>query len=944
MNDSFDPASSSIAQIPRLATKLYIPPLSADIVLRSRLTDQLNTGLTRRLTCISAPAGFGKTTLLTEWVRSTSESSTPHPPRIAWLSLEESDDDLIRFLDYLIAAFQMIQRDIGNRARFLLRSPMLFPMSGTNSGEAWFESFLTTLLNDMTRVGNETVVILDDYHTINSSLVHHAMQFLIEHLPPQWHIFVATRSDPPWTLARWRARDQLVEIRANDLRFTAQEVNTFLHRMLHVEVTAEDIGVLEKRTEGWIVGLKLAALSLQTSSKVSSFISAFQGTDRYVLDYLTEEVLQRQPERVQNFLLHTSVLDRLCGSLCDAVLSAIPGRIEQEESGQSFLEMLERANLFIIPLDHRRHWYRYHHLFADLLRQRLQQRHPERVAELHRRAAAWSEQNDWLPEAIDYALAGADYERAAQWIERIALNMLMRGEATTFLRWLQTLPDEWLHARPQLKLYRAFVHVSRGQLDAARLELAQVESQLNQVSDTNLENLSDTETQLQLDLMILVRAALTVIEGDAPRTLALARQALARTAVGQPVLRNLSAFFLGSALFMADELKEASQVLAQIGTTSQTIQDTMVGPLALGMLGQIQIRQGQLHQAMQAFEQGLALGKDSAGHWAPYAALNSIGMGKVLYEWNDLEGATQHLHQGIELGEPTANFSLLGEGYLMLMRLKQAHGNAAGANESLTKARQLRPSPMDELHIQLAQVRLWLAQGNLIAAASWGAERKPTVEISAPETSPSIPFHDRVIQDLTLARVRLAEHRPAEALQLLKPSLSIAESHEWWGVVLELRILQALAFQMQGDQVGAFDALQVALKLAEPESYMRLFLDEGEPMRLLIADCKLQIARESANLRSYADKLLNAFPDSISHVTKSEISNYKSKIPIESLSERELEVLRLLAVGMSNQEIAQRLVITVGTTKSHVHHIYSKLGAKDRLEAVIRAKELGLLS
>ncbi|CAG0944186.1 serine/threonine-protein kinase PknK [Anaerolineae bacterium] len=939
-----------------LATKLHIPHAHTDLVSRPRLIKRLNAGRVagHRLTLISAPAGFGKTTLLTEWVHATPESSTQHPPRIAWLSLEERDDDLVRFLSYLIAALQVIQANLGNKALLLLRSPMPLSVSGTSSGEPGSEIFLTALLNDMTRTNGEAVVILDDYHAINSSLVHHAMQFLIEHLPRQWHMVVATRSDPPWTLARWRARDQVVEIRVDDLRFTPEESNLFLDSMVHTELSAEDVGLLEKRTEGWIVGLKLAALSLQARRDVAGFIAAFHGDDRYVLDYLTEEVLQRQSESVQNFLLHTAILDRLCGSLCDAVMSALPGRTVEEENGQAFLEMLEQANLFIVPLDHRRHWYRYHHLFADLLRQRLRHLHPERVAELHRRAAGWYESNGFLSEAIGHAIAGADYEQAAHWIERIALNTLMLGEAGTFLEWLEDLPSECLRAHPQLRLYRAFVLISRGQLESARLELVQVESQLAPFSSGDQE-LGDAETQLLLDLMILVRASLTVIEGDATRTRDLARQVLAQKTVVHPVLHNLSAFFLGSALFMADELKEANQVLTQIGTTSQTTQDTMVGPLALGMLGQILIRQGQLHHARQTFEQGLALGKDSAGHLAPYAALDHIGIGKVLYEWNDLDGAIQHLNRGIELGEPIANFLLLGEGYLMLIRLKHAWGDVVGANEALVQARRLRPSPVGELLIQLAQVRLWLAQGNFSAATNWGADRKPIGE----KADTATPFHDRVIQDMTLARVRLAEHRSTETLELLNPALPIAESHELWGVVLELRILQALAWQMQGDQVRAFNALHVALTFAETEKYMRLFLDEGESMRLLISDFRIQIEKPSHNpqahsLLGYMDKLLAGFssPSPVSP-TKSEIGNRKplhhlqeqvSKIRVEPLSERELEVLRLLATGMSNQEIAQRLVITVGTTKSHVHHIYSKLGAKDRLEAVIRAKELGLLS
>ncbi len=916
---------------PLLTTKLYIPPPRPNLVPRPRLVERLDAGLGRKLILVSAPAGFGKTTLLSEWI----QGGGLRDPRFAWLSLDEDDNDPAHFFAYFIAALETVQPDVGTDARSLLQSPRPQPL----------KSVLTLLINSLAGAlagdppGRSLVLVLDDYHVVEEPAIHEGVMFLIDHMPPQLHLVIATRSDPPLSLAGLRARGHLAELRAAALRFTPDETADFLNRVMGLNLAATDIAALESRTEGWIAGLQLAALSMQGDEDIPGFVAAFAGSQRYILDYLVEEVLQRQPEHVQSFLLQTSILDRLSGPLCDAVLGRDEGRRGAAGSSASVLEYLEHANLFLVPLDDHREWFRYHHLFADFLRARARLQFGEGgLATLHLRASEWYERHaktledtELMAEAIDHAIFAGDLERAARLIEMSAEWVLMRSEVATLLSWTRRLSPDAIHARPLLWLYHTGMQILQGcPLDVVEAGVQEIE-------------VADRSGSIAGEIAAF-RGLLSTYQGDGRRSAELARQALERLPGERIFLRSLVAGYLGLNYIYSGDFAAARWALDESMRIGREVGNLMTIVLAQCHLAELAVIQGQLREAIELYERALNLAVDGEGRPRPIAGLALIGMGRVLHELDDQAGAGRCLTQGIELIKRWGEVAAVS-GYTGLARLKQSQGDLTGANEAIQKAREIARKfdamEIDDLMVDWQQVDLWLARGHLEAAASWAESRRGALDEQRQESF-SLP---RVFECRALARIYLALDRTSEALELLEPARKAAERSGWTFFVIQALILQALALRAQGDIEQALEPLERALALAEPGGWVRIFVDEGQPMAAMLSHV-LARSRTPGVAPDYVARLLAAFPSEMRvrpPRPDSESSLPRASLLIEPLSDRELEVLRLIAAGLSNREIAQELVVAISTVKTHVNNIYRKLDVSRRTQAVARAKELNLL-
>ncbi len=926
---------------PILATKLYIPPPRPKVVSRPRLIERLNEGKQHPsgVTLISAPAGFGKTTLVSEWIAALTPSPLPMGEglgvRAAWLSLDEGDNDLTRFLTYLVAALQTIAPKVGEATLALLQSSQPPPT----------EVLLTALLNDLTTLG-EVVLVLDDYHAIESAPIDEALTFLVDHLPPQLRLVIASREDPPLPLARLRARGQLTELRAADLRFTPAEAADFLNDAMSLNLAASDIAALESRTEGWIAGLQLAALSMQGRSDTTHFIQAFTGSHRFVLDYLMEEVLQRQPERVRSFLLQTAILERLCGSLCDAVTN--------RDDGRSMLELLERSNLFVVPLDDRRQWWRYHHLFADVLQARLIEEQSDRVSELHRRASEWFEQNNLPAEAIHHALIAKDFERAAALIEMNVRGMRSSSQEAIWLGWVKALPGELVHMRPVLLVYYAFALLP-GEPDAAEERLKEAERWLD--TPTTLPERSGDSSRKPVVVneeefrslpgtIAVARAYRAGAVGDVPGIVQQARRALDLLPDSDHLWRGGAAALLGIAYWNSGDLEAAHRAITE-GMTSLHLADGLnYSTSASYLLADIRLAQGRLREAVQTSQRALQLVAKRGEPMPQGTADLHVVLSEVYLEQNDVEAARRHLAISKELGIHAALTEPRHRWYVAMAHLKEIEGNFSGALELLDEAeRQYIGGPTLEVHpIAALRAQVWLRQGKLAEALEWAHAQGLSAD--------DMLSYWREFEHITLARVLIAQYETDRvdgslqaAQSLLARLLPAAEEYDRTRSLIEILVMQALAYRAQDDPPHACAALERALSLAEPEGFVRLFVAEGEALRLLILDLRLQIekrgSREGQKLIGYADMLLMAFAQPIT-LPQSTIRNLKSEI-LEPLSERELEVLKLLGTELSGPEIADRLSVSLNTLRTHTKNIYSKLGVSSRRAALRRAEELGLL-
>ena len=900
---------------PILATKLYIPPPRSKIVLRPRLIERLNEGLSsgRKLTLISASAGFGKTTLVSEWVA----GPWHRPPGqmrgrpVTWLSLDEGDNDPTRFLTYLITALQTIAANIGAGVLGLLQSPQ--PPAT--------DLILTTLLNDITAIPDNFVLVLDDYHVIDSRPVDEALTFMLEHLPPQMHLVIATREDPHLPLARLRARGQLTELRAADLRFTPAEAAEFLNQVMGLNLSAEDIAALETRTEGWIAGLQLAALSMQGRSDAASFIQSFTGSHHFVLDYLVEEVLQQQSESVLTFLLRTSILDRMCGPLCDAVLHTTSAS-GKETAGLETLEYLEHANLFIVPLDNERHWYRYHHLFGDLLRQRLHQSDTSptekggSVTELHRRASQWYEDNGLEIEAFHHAAAANDVERAERLIEGQGTPLHYRGAAVPILNWLESLPTTVLDARPSLWVTYASATLTIGHVTGVEQKVQAAEVALQ---DAEL----DDKTRDLIGRIASIRATLAATQHQGETIIIQSRRALEYLHPDNLPERAAITWKMGYAYHLQGDRAAASQAYAEAMSTCEAIGRTAIAMMAAIGLGSIQESENQLSLAAQTYRRALQL----AGDPPPASACEAHhGLARIFYQWNDLDAAQHHAQQSVLLARQIEHTDKFVFCEVFLARLKLARGDVAGADAILADAyRSTRQHNFVNRIPEIAatQVLVLLRQGDLAAAAYLAQTHE-------------LP--------ISQAHVLLAQGDTSKALTVLAPYRQQMEAKGWADELLKVMVLQAVAHHAHGEKDKAVKLLGDALVLAEPGGYVRIFVDEGEPMRLLILDFRSRIEKQSSGLGHplvvYVEKLLSAFE----RVVEKQLTTHPKKPDmIEPLSDRELEVLRLVAQGLTNYEISQRLFLALSTVKGHNLRIFGKLQVQNRTEAVTRARELGLL-
>jgi LuxR family transcriptional regulator, maltose regulon positive regulatory protein len=883
----------------------------------------MNEGLQRKLTLISASAGFGKTTLVSEWIACCGRP-------VAWLSLDEGDNDTTRFLTYLVAALQTIAPSkvaakLGAGVLGVLRSPQ--PPSA--------ESILTALINEITTIPDNFIFVLDDYHIIDSKPVDNAIAFLLEHLPPQMHLVITTREDPQFPLARLRARSQLTELRAADLRFTPIEAAEFLNQAMSLQLSLEDIAALETRTEGWITGLQLAALALHGSLSMqghpdtSRFIQSFTGSHRFVLDYLVEEVLQRQPEHIRKFLLRTAILERLSGSLCDAVAG--------QKNGRGILETLERGNLFIVPLDDQHQWYRYHHLFNEVLLSHALEEQPSQIPLLHKRASAWYEQNNLPAEAIRHGLAARDFERAAGLIEKMYPAMDASFQYAAWLGWVRKLPDEVVRARPVLSVDYARALSDSGEFESSMSWLQNAEQRLGG-STEGMVVADESQFRILPAMIALARSYHTQVQGDIEGTVKYAQRALELSPKEDHDIHvhAMATVTLGMAYWSRGDLNGAERALSVWINYCQKVGNIIFALATGGYLAEIIAAQGRLREAESTYKQSIQLASthDQVRH---VTANLYLGLGLLYHEQGEQQSAAQYLNKSGELGEQ----ALIDWPYrwrLAQARVKEAEGDLKTALDLLDEAKRLyvRSTVPDFRPIDALKARVYLRQGRLSEALAWARERGLSVD-------DDLSYLDE-FEHITLARVLIAQYQsdPAagsahEAIALLERLLQAAEEVRRMGSVIEILVVQALAFQTQGNASQALASLERAFALAEPEGYVRIFVDEGEPMRSLI---EKKSRDQDKRFPGYVDKLLAAFARPMA-VPQPRTSDLQSII-IEPLSERELEVLRLLVTELSGPEIARELIVSLNTLRTHTKNIFNKLGVNNRRAAVRRAEELDL--
>jgi LuxR family maltose regulon positive regulatory protein len=898
---------------PLLETKLHVPRGRRGLVPRPRLVGRLGRAGESALTLVSAPAGFGKTTLLTEWLAAAPAEGLP----LAWLSLDPRDNDPASFWTYLVAALQTAEPGVGAGA-----------LAQLESAQAPMDTVLATLINDLHALPAEVVLVLDDYHVIDAREIHDQMAFLLEHLPPQLHLVIATRADPALPLARLRGRGELAEIRASDLRFTPEESAEYLTGTMGLTLTARDVATLEGRTEGWIAALQLAALSMQGRDDVAGFIAGFGGDDRYVVDYLVEEVLHRQPEDVRRFLLRTSILSRVTGSLCDAVTG--------QDGGAAMLTALERSNLFLVPLDDHRRWYRYHHLFADVLHARLLDEQPDDVPELHRRASDWYERAGERSEAIHHALAGDDVERAADLLE-LALPALRQGRReATLRRWLEALPDELLRVRPELSLAHAGTLLMYGELDGVETRLRAAERWVAARPDAGeapaAAAAEDPLTRTIRGQIAVYRAAQARMRGDVAGTMTHARRVLDLVGDDAPLERGAAAGLLGLASWTTGDLEPAHRWWAEAVANLERAghyADMLGCTIALA---DIRIAQGRLHEALVSYEQGLRVATAQGPPVLRGAADMHVGMGGVLVELGELDAARWHLLTSKELGEQAGLPQNRHRWRVAMARLREAEGDLDGAVELLDEAERVYTPDMfpDVRPVPALRARVRLARGELGAALGWARERRLSVDDDL--------SYLRELEHLTLARVLLArhaaegdEHSLRAATGLLERLLHAADAGGRTGSIIEILVLQARAGQARGDIPAAVTSLRRAVTLAEPEGQVRVFADEGPSLVAL-----LRAVEKDGTARTYVRRLLAGMS------TTADAAPAQRGL-VDPLSDRELGVLRLLATELSGPDIARELIVSLNTVRTHTKNIYAKLGVNSRRAAVRRAEELGLL-
>ncbi len=906
-----------------LQTKLFVPPRPRSAVQRARLIERLDEGWQGKLILISAPAGFGKTGLVASWLLET--RSGLRPERCAWLSLDESDNEVTRFFAYCLGALQRVQEGFGEAAFAAFLAPDRPPI----------HRMLTGMLNELAGLKDPAVLVLDDYHYITEPAVHDSLLFLLDNLPPSLKLIISTRADPPWPLARLRAGGTMTELRANDLRFTGEETAAFLNDAMKLGLSVSQVTDLDRRVEGWIAGLQLAALSMRGQQDVSGFIDAFTGSHRYVIDYLAEEVLNRQSPGIQDFLLKTSVLDRLFVPLCDAVL--------ERDDSQLNLAELERANLFLIPLDEERRWYRYHRLFSDLLRSQLEQTRPELAPALRLRASRWFEQQGLLAEAVSQAQAADDVDHAIRLVERNALAMGFHGQLRPLLSWLNALPEGTVELRPWLSLAYAWVLAFAGRLNEVEPVLLRVKrTSVDQMAaDQSAEAWADEDL---IEAHVLTARAFVAASLDQFETgVALARQALESLSGARAddlLLRGMATMIMGIALRMHGEYEAASRTLSEAVTLSRAKGDDHLAVTALWETAVLEHLRGDLHQAYATCGEALNLGQaytHRSGRPLRVTGYTLERVASIQYDWNDLETARRSIEESLQLVRQWGQADAIFEAYLTQSKILRASGHLKEARAAIVRARQVSGS-LSPWYVLISGVHaalVHLAQGNTVAAERW---------LKQGEMSINDEMHFMycpLYRDF--ARVLIGLNLIPDALHLLARVRQVAETTSMNGVLIVTLSIQAAALEANGQKEKALATVKQALILAEPGGFIRPFVDAGDPMLRLL---KQAATRE--NRDTYANRLLAAFHDDDTGKAKAAARKPEVQSPavpplLGPLTDRELEVLRMLTTSLSSAEIARELFIAPSTVRSHIKRIYAKLDVHNRIEAIQRAHEIDLL-
>jgi ATP/maltotriose-dependent transcriptional regulator MalT len=886
-----------------LSTKLFSPLVRPDHVIRPRLIAQLNAGLEKALFLISAPAGYGKTTLVTNWLN---EIDIPR----TWISLDDGDNDPIHFLQYLLTALNQIVPSLQTEMLTAFRGP------------ASIETLLNTIINGIHEYSLPFVLVLDDFHVIDSQQILDFLTYLFEHIPPNLHVIMISRTDPLLPLSHWRVRNQIVEIRAEQLRFTSDEIADFLHKVLKEDLSIADLAALQARTEGWIASIQLAALSMQSCDDIHAFITAFAGSHHYIIDYLTEEVLRRLPEKTTTFLLHTSILNRMCGSLCDAVVEPGPN---DRVNGQQMLEGLERNNLFLVPLDNKRHWYRYHHLFSDMLNRHLADLYPDLSPNLHRRASMWFEQVGYIPEAIDHALLAGDQDRVTALIEQNGVPFLIHGEITAVFKWIMAV-EPYSQTHPWLYILKAWVFALRGELERVDGMLQKAEEVISFFGPSK-------DVKTLHGAITAARAYRSNLMGDAEKAADFASQALKILPEIDLIprsLRAVSASLLGDASSLTGNLEEARRAYIESARIAQEAGDIHLNIVINSNLANILLEQGLIRQAEKIYSDTLSLAARPDGQTALIAGRLFIELSQVYYEWDQLDNAFQYAKQGLELCQKWGNIDLQAVGYAQLARIEHIFSHHDEMHAAFQAAEQLLRydlAPRYSICVKSVLARLQIDQGNYEYASNFLKHADIDIAISSGE----IPFILEPLY-LILLRLDLVQRRYDHALELGNHLLRRAEAGKRTGRIIEILILQALIYYSINDIVQAITILGKAVQLAQPDGYRRVFLDEGRIMMKLLYQVKVH--------QTGGDFISELVPRLGVEGGQAVLSSQRL---VEPLTKRELELFKLIEQGYTNQDIAEKLVISIPTVKRHISNIYSKLGAKNRTQAISLGRELDLL-
>jgi len=897
------------AQSALLATKLFTPKRRTDIVSRPRLVQLMNDAVKRRFTLISAPAGFGKTTLISEWI--------PHSERcITWLSLDKNDNDVIRFWTYFVASLQTLHNALGSETLALLQAP----------ARPSIEAVVTSLVNEIQGFPDILALVLDDYHAIETRAIHEAMGFLLDHLPANMHLIILSRSDPAFPISRLRAKREMTELRAADLRFTQSESSHFLHDVMKVSITESDAASLTRRTEGWITGLQLAALSMQGQEDTSSFVKGFAGDDRHILDYLIEEVFKYQPDDIQQFLLRTSILDRLCAPLANAVTRGTNAR--------EVLDHLENANLFLFPLDSVREWYRYHHLFADLLRVRLQRLHPEHVTDLHLKASAWFEANTLMEEAIHHALAAGAWDRAAGLIQDIAPLMLSRWRHGSIEKWIKPLPETILDQRPELCSSLAAAHMQDANLDKSEEYLQRAERAWKDAPEGH-----------QLSIVWGRRAVIGFARGDGDRTMEWARNAVTYARPGNVSDEFISLFGLAAAYIINGRLREAEETLLKTIAIMEKAGVFGLTFAAWTQVGHMQLMRGALRQARET----LRMSMERTPVFPDLAVSTHSLLCSLAIEQDDLPAAEHHCRECLAMlkgtegsrGWPMPSLGVRALAWMMWRLGEKGEAERIISREMEIDTRHRNdPGVAEKKGIRIL-LDLW--DGDVASARKLAHELNLRID-------DGFPFM-RETAHLAHLHLLLAEEKHDQVIALSRKFQDIAASDNRMRAIIEVSVLRALGHKGKGEMEPAVDVALQTLRHAEPDNFVRIFVNEGAPMVKLLRECARSLqegerGEAEAHMIGYIERVLGAFPGDLTAGPgkKSKLTTgARPSYLLDPLSDREIEVLQLLATGLGNAGIAKNLFLSTGTVKRHVNNIYSKLDVHSRMEAVAKAKELKVL-